>query len=101
MPDRVRYYSTYDMSISFELERAEKVIGIYQEGWRPEGINDVIELFNIWQFVANGIVSSGWAAETVDLIRLSFKYLVVRYFSSLTKDNWVTIYRQAVSWTII
>lgn len=101
MPDRVRYYSTYDMSIPFELERADKVIGIYQEGWRPEGINDVIELFNIWQFVANGIVSSGWAAETVDLIRLSFKDLVVRYFSSLTKDNWVTLYRQAVSWTII
>lgn len=95
MADRVRYYSTYDLSIPFELERADKVIARYQEGWRPEGVNDVIELFNIWQFVANGIVSSGWAAKTVDLIRLSFKDQVVRYFSSLTKDNWVTIYRQA------
>lgn len=58
MADRVRYYSTYDLSIPFELERADKVIARYQEGWRPEGVNDVIELFNIWQFVANGIVSA-------------------------------------------
>lgn len=55
MREIVHYYSKYDMSIPFNLQRAEAVIEKYSSGWRPEGVNDVMELYNIWLFVDNGV----------------------------------------------
>lgn len=61
MKDRIHFFSTYDMSISHYLQQAEEVIAKYSRGWRPNEINDVIELYNIWQFVGyereNGYLS--------------------------------------------
>ena len=55
MREKVHYYSKYDMSIPFNLQRAEAVIEKYKAGWRPESVNDVMELHNIWLFVDNGV----------------------------------------------
>lgn len=60
MRNRIQYFSTYDMSISYYLQNAEEIIEKYHKGWRPEDVNDVIELYNIWLFVNNGIYMKSW-----------------------------------------
>ena len=45
MRNRIQYFSTYDMSISYYLQNAEEIIEKYHKGWRHEDVNDVIELY--------------------------------------------------------
>lgn len=68
MEERCHFYSNYDMSIPFSLKRADVIIANYKEGWRPESVDDVIELYNIWLFVENEIYSKDWEEETKQLI---------------------------------
>jgi len=94
MEERCHFYSTYDMSIPFSLKRADGIINSYKKGWRPESVDDVIELYNIWLFVENDIYSKDWDGETLQLIRKDFKVDVVRYFSDLKKETWVSVFKQ-------
>jgi len=94
MKDRVHYFSTYDMSISFYLPMAEEVMKKYQSGWRPTDVNDVIELYNIWLFVDNDVYMKSWTEETLQIIRKDIKTDVIRYFNGLEKTSWVDIYKQ-------
>lgn len=94
MEERVHFYSTYDMSIPMNIERADTVIQKYKQGWRPECVDDVIELYNIWLFVDNGIRKTDWEDDTIGLIKNSFKKEVVRYISNLEKTSWVAAYKQ-------
>ena len=94
MQKRVHYYSPYDMSIPFNWQRAGVVIDNYKNGWRPVDICDVVELYNIWQFVENDVPKKDWTDETLQLIRSDFKKEVVIFFSALTRDTWVVVFRQ-------
>lgn len=80
MKDRVQFFSIYDMSIPHYFERAEGVVQQYQDGWRPDDINDVIELYNIWLFVENGVESKSWDEEVLEQIR-NFKQEVASFFN--------------------
>lgn len=93
MRNRVQYFSNYDMSISYYLQNAEDTISKYHEGWRPDEINDVIELYNIWLFVDNGISMNSWPEETKQEI-LDYKVTVVAYFNSMDKQSWPELYHQ-------
>ena len=44
MRDHVPFFSTYNMSIPFELKKAGEVVERFEAGWRPMDVNDVIEL---------------------------------------------------------
>ena len=94
MRDRVHFFSTYDMSISFYLPMAEEVIKKYQGGWRPTDVNDVIELYNIWLFVDNDVYMKSWTEETLHIIRKDFKNEVIRYFNGIGKTSWMDVYKQ-------
>lgn len=94
MREKVHYYSKYDMSIPFNLQRADAVIGKYKAGCKPRDVNDVMELYNIWLFVDNGVPARDWSEDTLQLIRTEFKGKVVRFFSALTRDTWVSVFKQ-------
>ena len=92
--ERVHYYSPYDMSIPFNWRRADVVIDNYKNGWRPQDVCDVVELYNIWQFVENDVAKEDWTEETLQLISSDFKKEVVGFFSALKRDTWVAVFRQ-------
>lgn len=94
MRDQVHYYSTYDMSIPFELKKAGEVVEKYKAGWRPGDVNDVIELYNIWLFVENGVYRTDWTEETLELVRTKFKEEAAHFFSGLQKETWVNVFKQ-------
>ena len=94
MREKVNFYSKYDMSIPFNLQRADTVIEKYKAGWRPGDVNDVMELHNIWLFVDNGVPAMDWSEDTLQLICKEFKGKVVRFFSALTRETWVPVFKQ-------
>lgn len=93
MRNRIQYFSTYDMSISYYLQNAEEIIEKYHKGWRPEDVNDVIELYNIWLFVDNGIYMKSWSENTLNEIK-GFKDVIIPFFSKLNESTWVEVYKQ-------
>ena len=82
------------MSIPLTLQMADAVIEKYKAGWRPDSVNDVMELYNIWLFVDNGVPAKDWPEGTLQLIRTGFKGDVVRFFTALTRDTWVSVFKQ-------
>lgn len=94
MQERVHYYSPYDMSIPLNWQRADVVIENYKNGWRPQNVRDIVELYNIWLFVENDVGKKDWTEETLQLICLDFKKEVVIFFSALRRDTWVAVFRQ-------
>lgn len=94
MIERCHFYSIHDMSIPFNLDRADDVIKKYKNGWRPENVDDVIELYNIWIFVENKIYRKDWAEDTLQLIRCDFKSENVQYFKALDKNTWAVVYKK-------
>ena len=93
MRNRIQYFSTYDMSISYYLQNAEEIIEKYHKGWRPEDVNDVIELYNIWLFVDNGIYMKSWSEEILSEIK-GYKDAIIPFFSNLNETTWVEVYKQ-------
>lgn len=94
MKNRVQFYSPYDMSTPFQLQRADTVIENYKLGWRPADVNDIIELYNIWLFVDNEVYGKDWSEDTMTIIRSDFKKEVTRFFSSLSPNSWVPVFKQ-------
>ena len=93
MRNRVQYFTNYDMSISYYLQNAEEIIKKYHDGWRPTEVNDVIELYNILLFIANGIYMKSWTEETLQEIK-GYKEVIIPFFSNMNDDSWVVIYKQ-------
>lgn len=91
---RVNYYSPYDMSIPLNWQRADVVVNKYKNGWRPQDVCDVVELYNILLFVENDVAKKEWTEDVLQLIRSSFNKEVLGFFSSLKRDNWVAVFRQ-------
>lgn len=91
---RVNYYSPYDMSIPLNWQRADVVVNKYKNGWRPQDVCDVVELYNILLFVENDVAKKEWTEDVLQLIRSSFNKEVLDFFSSLKRDNWVAVFRQ-------
>lgn len=93
MRNRIQYFSTYDMSISYYLQNAEEIIARYHDGWRPDEVNDVIELYNIWLFIENGIYMKSWTEDTLQEIK-SYKEVIIPFFSDLNNNTWVETYKK-------
>ena len=75
-------------------QRADVVIDNYKNGWRPQDICDIMELYNILLFVENDVAEKDWKQETLQLIRSDFKRKVIDFFRALNRDNWVAEFRQ-------
>lgn len=82
------------MSIPFNLDRADDVIKQYIKGWRPENVDDVIELYNIWIFVEHNIFRKDWTDDTLQLIRFEFKSEIIKYFKALDNNTWAAVYKK-------
>lgn len=95
MRDRVKYFSNFDLSVSHYLQKAGKIVEKYHSGWKPDGINDVIELYNIWLFVDNGLYLKNWSDEILKEIQ-DYKNVVILYFKQMDVLSWPKTYHQVV-----
>ena len=96
MRERILYFSNYDMSMSYYLQYAEEVITRYHNGWRPDDINDAIELYNIWLFAENGITMISWTEETKREV-YGYKEDVAYFFKGLKSPSWTIQYEKVTA----
>lgn len=90
--DGVKYYSDFDLSIGFELRKAEEIILSIDVNKKYVNINEVIELYNIQQLFNIGVSLSDWTykkyAEYCNVVK-SFKKIIGQFFSNIDDDNFM------------
>ena len=63
--DRVHFYSLCDMSIPMYINRMSEVVKSYEDGKRPDGINDYLEMFHIVQFIEHEKYPADWEESRI------------------------------------
>lgn len=74
--NRVKFFSTADLSVPYYFERIENVISNFANNKSKYTINDIIELYNIQLFFESKIYSNNWTDEEIT----EFKQVVQRDF---------------------
>lgn len=62
MKHRIKYYSNIDLSTGWNLKKIKEVIESYE-------INDIIEFYNITQFIDNKIYLNNWDDTYVENLK--------------------------------
>lgn len=92
---RVKYYSINDLAYGYHLENSIKLIKEYEAGKIAENINDKIEIYNIKKYFDDKIYLNYMELDDIknyeNIINSCFE-LVVKFFKSITKDSFATLY---------
>jgi hypothetical protein len=95
--DRVKFYSTNDLSYSYYLECSEKVIINHRNDKKLECINDVIELYNIQKYFDNEIYLTRWKSNDIkkykDIVK-TFMPIIARFFVNINIDKFDKYYEK-------
>ena len=57
---RVKFYSKYDMSVGFYINRVVNIIENFNTEQKITDINEILELYNIQLFISNKIYPTNW-----------------------------------------
>lgn len=82
----VKYYGKNDMSIGWNLEKAEKIINAYDNNLTNHNINYILELYNICLLFDSEVKLISWSEEyyrSMNLIIKEFKSIIGLYFSKI------------------
>lgn len=89
-PRRVRFYGTHDLSVGWYAPRAAQIAETFNSSDPATDINDVLELYNVQQYLERGLISKDLDTEgrsnltaRIPLIRST----VARYFSEIDDKN--------------
>ena len=55
MRDRIKFFSVYDLSIGFYIDKLKEKLDLFNSNIEYNDINDILELMNIKCFVENNI----------------------------------------------
>ena len=92
---RIKYYSSNDLSIGYNLIECEKILKDFDEEKEYNEINDVIELYNICLFFDHELKLLKWSDseyESYKEISDKMKGKVYIFFNKITNDNFKEIY---------
>lgn len=100
--EKVKFYSTSDWSCGYNLEKLYKVLKEYDSCRESYEINQIIEFFNIIQYIENDCFLQKWSKEDIKFIKSKLPELkktigkfcngindknIVDIFSSIKKEN--------------
>ena len=94
---RAKYFGKSDMSIGFNLQRAEEVITSFDPSSAKEDINDILEYYNIIQFFDNKLYLLRWDEATISAYTATVKQLkgaVGRFLHSVQGDDLIGLYEK-------
>lgn len=90
----VKFYSRNDMSVGWELEKAEPIIIATSEGKSLDSINKIIELYNIQELMDTGITLPKWSADRYVALKSkakSFTGIIAKFFSRICDENFIEL----------
>lgn len=59
----IKFYGKNDMSIGWELEKAESILNSLDITKEYNNVNNILELYNIQQLVETGVALSSWTKQ--------------------------------------
>lgn len=90
MKHRIKYYSNSDLSTGWNLKKIEEVIENYDETKEDYEINDIIEFYNITQFLNNKLYLNNWDDVYVEKLKNANKKIkasIGKYCSKINNRN--------------
>ena len=90
MKHRIKYYSNSDLSTGWNLKKIKEVIENYDEAKENYEINDIIEFYNITQFIDNKIYLNNWDDTYVENLKNTnrkIKASIGKYCSKINNRN--------------
>ena len=88
--DGVKFYSRYDMSVGWELKKAEPIIIDFSAEKKIEDINEILELFNIQQLFEIGVALPEWNDEVFNAYKKKtqlFTDTLGKFFSRINDSS--------------
>lgn len=95
MKNRIKYYSNSDLSTGWNLKKIEEVIENYDETKEDYEINDIIEFYNITQFLNNKLYLNNWDDTYVEKLKNANKKIkasIGKYCSKINNRNLYKIF---------
>lgn len=90
MRDRIKFFSVYDLSIGFYIDKLKEKLDLFNSNIEYNDINDILELMNIKCFVENNIFHKDWTNDQIQDYQnkvLEFPKVLGKFLSKITTDN--------------
>lgn len=89
--DRVKFYDAHDLAAGYEMRKIDSVLRDNLNGIDGTDVNQIIELYNIKEYIDCGLTLSEWDTQQIDDYRhyceTTIPALIGRYFSAITDQN--------------
>lgn len=88
--DGVKFYSANDWSIGENLEKAAVILDSFEANKEYTDINQVIELYNIYELITSGVYLKKWDEDSIDhykQISNSTMRVVGKFFGRINDGN--------------
>jgi len=92
--DGVKFYSSHDLSIGWNLEKAEPILHAFSPDKMFDSINEIIELYNIKELIDLDRPLRSWSTETYKEYKTKVKLftaIIAKYFSQINNENFIEI----------
>lgn len=81
-----KFYSKSDLSIGWNLEKAEKIINVFDETNTGYTTNNILEMYNICLLFDSKVMLQSWSEEyyrKLTSVANSFRPIIGRFFSDI------------------
>lgn len=88
--ERVKFYGAQDISVGWQLDRIEKIIGKFDATTPPSDLQDLLELFNVLRYLEDGAMPPSYtdtdrAMATAKIVPM--RSAIARYFATIDDRN--------------
>lgn len=91
----IKYFSDNDLSLSWSLEKSEDILLDYNTNYEFDGINDVLEKYNVCLVIKSGSKLENWSDSYYEELKFKsnqMKSNIYRYISSIDVNDIGTVY---------
>ena len=92
--DGVKFYGRNDLSVGWQLEKAEPIIEAFSVEKKVGTINEILELFNTQELLEVGVKLPKWSDEAYVRFKEKAKMITgvaAKYFAQISDDNFIAI----------
>ncbi|OJU55150.1 MAG: hypothetical protein BGN96_12505 [Bacteroidales bacterium 45-6] len=100
--NRIKFYSKYDGAGFNNLEKAEEILINFDQN-KDYNINDIIELYEIKQYVDNDVYLPKWSPEEIENYKFVSKIMrtvIVRFWQKINDSNLLELFESLECWTV-
>lgn len=83
--DRIKFYSVNDLSVGYQLQKAEKIIDNFDPNKRYT-IEEVLELYNITKYTDNNLFLQKWNGDYITKVKNVAKEMKVKVFKYMDSN---------------